>query len=88
MHDTEYDDDAQDDDTPWKLADGTLLKDLVMNTPVEVRRGGDIKWRLGYFVRSDTIDGLPAVWVDVDLGPSQRFPVNFVRRYHGSIVGE
>lgn len=80
--------DDDDDDNDWTLSDGTPLSRLTMNTPLEVRDGGEIRYRLAYFIRTDFVGGLPSVRVDIPDYPRPRsFPLNFTRLYKGDKNG-
>jgi hypothetical protein len=59
-----------------RLSDGFPVRDLVQGMPLEARDGGSITFDPGVFVRFDD----DMLLIELDRGPTRRFPKNFVRR--------
>lgn len=68
-------------DRDGMLSDGTPLRDVVAEMPVEVRTGGSLRWYPATVVALTGEPGFELVAVEVEHIPlSLPFPPNFVRR--------
>lgn len=64
-----------------RLADGTPLRDVAAEMPLEGRFPGTNGWHLGVAFRiDDDDDGLPRVWLEFEGGTPSAFGPGYLRR--------